>query len=65
MNEPHSEETSASEGQTKENKVRKKRVGQFLGIEMSAPQGMKNPLMVFILLIASNLVLLFLLSKAF
>ena len=40
-------------------------IGQFLGIEVSAPKGMKSPLMVLSFLILGNLLLLFLVSKAF
>ena len=40
-------------------------VGKLFGIELSAPKGMQNPLGRFIVIIAGNFLLLFLLSKAF
>ncbi len=46
-------------------KDKKKRIGEVLGVEISAPAGMKNPILVLILLISGNFLLLFILSKAF
>ncbi len=46
-------------------KPHKQVLGKFLGIEMTAPGGMKKPLLVLLGLIAVNISLLFLLSKVF
>ncbi len=48
----------------KEKNSEKKTVGQLFGIELSAPQGMKNPLGIFILLVLGNFLLLFSVGKA-
>ena len=42
----------------------KQKVGQLFGIQLSAPEGMKNPLRVFLLLVFGNFLLLFLVAKA-
>ncbi len=46
------------------NKPEKQKVGQLFGIQLSAPEGMKNPLRIFLLLVLGNFLLLFLVAKA-
>ena len=59
---PNSE--SPPEIKTKGKETDKKTVGQLFGIQLSAPQGMKNPMRTFLILVVGNFLLLFLLGKA-
>ncbi len=43
----------------------RKRVAQILGIEITAPKGIKNPLFIIIGLVFVNIIFVFLLSKTF
>jgi len=56
--------TSPSEVNEKTDKTNKKAVGQLFGVQLSAPEGMKNPLRIFLLLVIGNFLLLFLVAKA-
>ena len=56
--------TSPSEANEKTDKTNKKAVGQLFGVQLSAPEGMKNPLRIFLLLVIGNFLLLFLVAKA-
>ena len=61
MEEPNTQEETTIESQDKEDK---KAVGELFGVQLSAPQGMKNPLGVFLLLVVGNFLLLFGIGKA-
>ena len=57
------EELSPQAQNTKEEKE-KKAVGALFGIQLSAPNNMKNPLGIFLLLVVGNFLLLFLIGRA-
>ena len=61
MEEPNSQQKATTESEDKEGK---KAVGELFGVQLSAPQGMKNPLGIFLILILGNFLLLFGIGKA-
>ncbi len=65
MEESNLEEESTPNAPLDPEKNERKTVVQLFGIEMTAPKGMKNPIRLVITMITLNLLLLFLLSKAF
>tara|TARA_B100000029_G_scaffold405239_1_gene405543 strand:- start:2 stop:208 length:207 start_codon:yes stop_codon:yes gene_type:complete len=63
MEEPNSNDLLKSAPQAKDKKAEKKPVGQLFGVQLSAPEGMKNPLRIFLLLVFGNFLLLYLVGK--
>ena len=64
MEESNSKEVLNTKEATQEQLAQKKSLGQLFGIELSAPEGMKNPRSLFLLLVFGNLILLLLVGKA-
>ena len=63
MDDPNSKEGTSPDEQVEEEKPAKKPVGQLFGIQLSAPEGMKNPIRIFLLLVIGNFLLLYLVGK--
>ncbi len=53
------------ENSLKEKNSERRKVIQFLGIEVTAPKGMKNPLFIILSLVIINIIFVYLLSKTF
>ena len=64
MEEPNDQEVLSSKAQNEKNKAEKKAVGELFGIQLSAPENMKNPVRIFLLLVVGNFLLLFLIGRA-
>ena len=64
MENNNSQEVLNSEPKSNQEKKEKKPVGQLFGIQLSAPEGMKNPMRTFLILVVGNFLLLFLLGRA-
>ena len=64
MEEPNSQGIQDPKTQEKKGKKEKKPVGQLFGIQLSAPESMKNPVRIFSLLVVGNFLLLFLIGRA-
>ena len=64
MEDSNSKEVSTASPKGTGESSKKKSIGQLFGIELSAPEGMKNPMTTFTVLVVGNFLLLFFLGKA-
>lgn len=64
MDKTNTQEEMSPKAQDKKEKAEKKAVGKLFGIQLSAPENMKNPMRIFLLLVLGNFLLLFLIGKA-
>tara|TARA_B100000029_G_scaffold440795_1_gene458160 strand:+ start:181 stop:387 length:207 start_codon:yes stop_codon:yes gene_type:complete len=64
MDKNNTQEEMSPKAQDKKEKAEKKAVGKLFGIQLSAPENMKNPMRIFLLLVLGNFLLLFLIGRA-
>ena len=64
MDKTNTQEEMSPKAQDKKEKAEKKAVGELFGIQLSAPENMKNPMRIFLLLVLGNFLLLFLIGRA-
>lgn len=64
MEEATNQEEMSTQAQNTKEEKEKKPVGALFGIQLSAPENMKNPLGIFLLLVVGNFLLLFLIGRA-
>ena len=64
MDKTNTQEEMSPKAQDKKEKAEKKAVGKLFGIQLSAPENMKNPMRIFLLLVLGNFLLLFLIGRA-
>ena len=64
MEEANNPKELSSKAQNKKEETEKKAVGELFGIQLSAPENMKNPLRIFLILVVGNFILLFLIGRA-
>ncbi len=64
MDQTNTQEEMSPKAQDKKEKTEKKAVGELFGIQLSAPEKMKNPMRIFLLLVLGNFLLLFLIGRA-
>ena len=63
MEEQNDQEVLSPKTQNEKSKAEKKPVGQLFGIQLSAPENMKNPVRIFLVLVVGNFLLLFLIGR--
>ncbi len=64
MDKNNTQEEMSPKAQDKKEKAEKKAVGKLFGIQLSAPENMKNPMRIFLLLVLGNFLLLFFIGRA-
>ena len=64
MEKTNTQEEMSPKAQDKKEKAEKKAVGELFGIQLSAPEKMKNPMRIFLLLVLGNFPLLFFIGRA-
>ena len=64
MDKTNTQKEMSPKAQDKKEKAEKKAVGELFGIQLSAPENMKNPMRIFLLLVLGNFLLLFLIGRA-
>ena len=64
MDKTNTQKEMSPKAQDKKEKAEKKAVGELFGIQLSAPDNMKNPMRIFLLLVLGNFLLLFLIGRA-
>ena len=64
MDQNNTQEEMSTKAQGATEKAEKKAVGELFGIQLSAPENMKNPMRIFLLLVLGNFLLLFLIGRA-
>ena len=64
MDKTNTQEEMSLKAQDKKEKTKKKAVGELFGLQLSAPENMKNPMRIFLLLVLGNFLLLFFIGRA-
>ncbi len=64
MEETNGQKELSPKAQNQKKAKEKQTVGELFGIQLSAPENMKNPLRIFLILVVGNFLLLFLIGRA-